>query len=140
MSSEVPAASPEDGRRIGRALVGEEPTPEEVARWQDAVTLRALPLARPIDRSLWNVARRGGLGLGLVDAGLAVTDPWSPVRHRLYLMLAVLEASPAHLPRFESGDRPEAAVLAGLALRGTLAVARSVAGSVLVTAYRVFAR
>lgn len=140
MTTDSAVPSVEDARRIARALVGDDPTPDETARWQDAVATVALPLAGPGDRALWDVARRGGAGLGLVDAGLAFLEPYSPVRHRLYLMLAVLEASPAHVPRFEAGDRPAGAVLASLAARGALAVVRSLAGLVVVGAYRAFAR
>lgn len=132
--------SPEDARRIARALIGEDPTAEEVARWRRAVELRALPLATPRERTLWAWARRGGPWLGWVDAGLALSDPYSPVRHRLYLMLAVLEASPAHLARFEVKDVGPAAALAELAGRGLAGALRSSLGLAFVTALRALTR
>lgn len=133
-------ATPEDTRRIAHALIGEEPTPEETARWQRAVELRALPLATPLDRTLWAWARRGDPWLGWIDAGLALTDPYSPVRHRLYLMLAVLEASPAHLARFEIKDVGLATALLELAGSGLAGALRSTVGLAFVTALRAFAR
>lgn len=140
MTVEAPAPTAEDARSLARALVGEAPTAEEITRWQAAVAACAGPLARPIDRALWSLARRGEPALGLVDAGLALSDPYSPVRHRLYLMLAVLEASPAHVARFEAPDRPALSAGLALAARGALAVARSLGGLVLVVACRVVAR
>ncbi len=35
-------------------------------------------------------------GVGLLDAGLAVADPHSELRRRLYLMFAILESSPEY--------------------------------------------
>lgn len=140
MTDVATAPSAEDARRVARALVGDEPTPEEIARWLSAVTTVALPLDRPVDLALWSIARGGGLGLGLVDAGLALTEPYSPVRHRLYLMLAVLEASPAHVARFVAQDRPPVLAVAALGFRGTLAALRAVAGVAFVTAWRALAR
>ncbi|MEO6463701.1 MAG: hypothetical protein ABIP29_11560 [Candidatus Eisenbacteria bacterium] len=132
--------SPEDARRIARALIGEEPTAEEVARWRRAVELRALPLETLRERTLWAWARRGGPWLGWVDAGLALRDPYSPVRHRLYLMLAVLEASPSHLARFEVKEVGPATALAEIAGRGLAGTLRSTVGIAFVTALRVLAR
>lgn len=73
---------------------------------------------------------------GLVDAGLALSDPYSPVRQRACLMLAVLEASPAHVGRFEARAIPAWGWLA-LAGRGVVAAARSVAGLLLVRSWGV---
>jgi hypothetical protein len=69
--------------------------------------------------------------IGPLDAGLALVDPESPVRFRLCLMMAVLEASPAHCPRFLPAPYPKAALL-GLALRMAAAAARSALGLAMV--------
>ena len=78
----------------------EEPTGEEAARFEDAVRLRAPELTNERDRALWRLATRSPGHVRLVDAGLAFTDPCSEVRHRIGLMLAILEASPHHARRF----------------------------------------
>jgi hypothetical protein len=136
----VSGATADDARRIARAIVGEAPTSDEVARWLDAVATVGLPLAGARDEALWRLARRGGPWLGWVDAGLALLDPYSPVRHRLYLMLAVLEASPAHARRFE----PRAATPFGAALamgaRGALGGLRCAVGAVVVSVAGALAR
>ena len=85
---------------VSLALVGEEPTGEEAARFEDAVRLRAPELPNERDRALWRLAMRGPGHVRLVDAGLAFADPYSAVRHRIGLMLAILEASPHHVRHF----------------------------------------
>ena len=81
---------------LGLALVGSAPTGEEAARFEDAVRLKVPVLEVPRDRALWRLMTRGPGWVRLVDAGLAFADPYSPVRHRVCLMLAILEASPHH--------------------------------------------
>ena len=119
-------------RRVARALIGEDPTAAETERWLRAVAQTGLPLERPIDRRLWAVAKRGNPWVGLVDAGLALTDPWSPVRHRIYLMLAVLETSTAHVARFEAREASAVITVAALVARGGFGVLRVIFGVALV--------
>ncbi|HTM58564.1 MAG TPA: hypothetical protein VL123_09140 [Candidatus Udaeobacter sp.] len=134
MSESRAAAAVADDRiaiAIARGLIGEDPTADEIARWKRAVEIAALPLASGRDRALWDLIQRSPRMIGPVDAGLAFLDPHSPVRQRLYLMLAVLEASPAHVGRFIAGDEPVGALL-GLIPRGIAAAFRSAVGIVLV--------
>jgi hypothetical protein len=119
---------------IARHLIGEGARPAEIARWRDAVRAHDAVIARECDRRLWALMKRRPALIGVVDAGLALVDPHGPIRHRLFLMLAVLEASPAHTRRFLSNPYPRLA-LAGLALRMALAALRSLIGLALVAAY-----
>ena len=112
-------------------LIGEPPTPEEIARWRHAVELRGVAIVSARDRALWDLIHRSPSLIGPVDAGLALVDPNSPVRHRLYLMLAILEASPAHVSRFIAGDESIGTLL-GLIPRGVAAAFRSLFGFVLI--------
>ncbi len=132
--SVVPPETPAIARLVGRHLIGEDPTAEEAARWLHAVELAAAPLEHERDRRLWALATRSGPALGLVDAGLALADPHSPVRQRVCLMLAVLEASPEHVGRFEARPIGPGGWLA-LSLRGALAVLRSAGGLALVRSW-----
>jgi hypothetical protein len=124
----------DEARRIARHLVGEDPTPEEAARWAHALEVAALPLEHERDRRLWALVRRSPAWLGIVDAGLALVDPWSPVRQRLCLMLAVLEASPAHTHRFLPA-RWGAGGWVTLAARAALGVTRAALGVALVRSW-----
>ncbi len=120
---------------IARHLIGEEALPAETARWREAVGVHGASLERESDQRLWTLLMRRPALIGVVDAGLALADPHSPIRHRLFLMLAVLEASPRHTPRFLSQPFSRWA-LPALALRMAIAALRSVLGLILVTAYR----
>ncbi len=134
------SGSLEDARRIARALVGEDPTPEEAERWMRAVATVGTPLSTARERRLWSMARKGGPWLGWIDAGLALVDPYSPVRHRLCLMLAVLEASPVHARRFAPREASAPIAALRLALRGAIGVARAALGMVLVSFAGMLAR
>ena len=74
--------------------------------------------------------------LGPADAGLAWVAPYSPLRHRILLMLAILEASPHHHRRFLAAPWPKTAVVS-LAARAAWAVVRVVAGILWVRSYGV---
>lgn len=88
-----------EAQRFARYLVGADA--DERVR---AVYARALastsPALRPRDAALLRFASARRRGLGLLDAGLALTDPNAELRRRLYLMFAILEASPEHHDRF----------------------------------------
>jgi len=124
---------------LARYLIGEDPRPEEAGRYALALKTVALPLERERDRRLWALAMRSTTALGLVDAGLALADPYSPVRQRVCLMLAVLEASPAHTRHFLSAAYPRAALL-GLGLRMAGAALRSAGGLALVRSWGILWR
>jgi hypothetical protein len=118
---------------IARHLIGEPPRSEEILRWRRAIDFHDARLARERDRRLWALITRKPWLIGPVDAGLALLDPVSPVRHRLYLMLAVLEASPDHTHHFLMRNDSALALLA-LAPRLTLAALRAALGVALVGA------
>lgn len=132
----MPAETPlrDAARVLARALVDEEPGDEEAARFEEAVRLRAPDLPAGRDRALWRLVLRGPGWARVVDAGLAITDPYSPVRHRMCLMLAILEASPRHvrhfLPAPWTWTTPLELVLAGVA-----GAFRALAGLALVGAH-----
>jgi hypothetical protein len=128
-----------DARRLARHLIGEEPTPEEASRWVEAVRIRGAALTTPRDRRLWAIAMQHPWLLGPADAGLAFVDPYSPVRHRILLMLAILEASPAHHRHFLAAPWPRIALL-GLGLRAALAALRAAAGIVWVRSHGILWR
>ncbi len=128
-----------EGALLALHLIGEPARPEEIERWRRAIEVRGVTLERERDRRLWALMLRAPWLIGVVDAGLALADPHSPVRHRLYLMLAVLEASPAHTRHFLPSRFPRV-WLAGLALRVAAAALRSALGLALVRSHGVLWR
>jgi hypothetical protein len=139
MESAPPAGQEREARTLARYLIGEDPRPAEAGRYALAIEAVALPLERERDRRLWALAMRSRTALGLVDAGLALVDPYSPVRQRVCLMLAVLEASPAHTRHFLSAPFPRVALL-GLGLRMAGAALRSACGLALVRSWGILWR
>jgi len=132
----APVPSEREAQRFARYLIGEPPRPEEIERYRRAVELRGAVPRTERDRRLLERMIRHPWTIGPLDAGLALTDPDSPVRFRLCLMMAVLEASPAHCRRFLPAPYPKRA-LAGLALRMAVAALRSALGFALVRTWGV---
>jgi hypothetical protein len=128
--------SEREAQCFARYLIGEPPAPEEIERYRRAVELRGAEPRSGRDRGLLERMIRHPWTIGPLDAGLALADPESPVRFRLCLMLAVLEASPAHCRRFLPAPYPKAALL-GLALRMAAAAARSALGLAMVRTWGV---
>ena len=139
MESTHLAGREREARILARYLIGEEPGPGEAGRYGLALDAVALPHERERDRRLWALAMSSTTALGLVDAGLALVDPYSPVRQRVCLMLAVLEASPAHTRHFLPAPYPRTALL-GLGLRMGGAALRSACGLALVRSWGILWR
>ncbi|HTK30798.1 MAG TPA: hypothetical protein VL332_02465 [Candidatus Saccharimonadaceae bacterium] len=116
---------------LAQRLVGEPATTREIERWRDALACHGAALVARRDRRLWALMRRAPFLIGAVDAGLAWRDPHGVIRQRLCLLLAVLEASPAHVARFVDQPYPLVA-LAGLAPRMAFAALRVALGLVVV--------
>ena len=88
----------EQGMAFGRYLLGDAPS-------EDALRLfvRAAATLPPLDQREARLAAfllRNRWAIGPVDAALALMRPASPVRGRIFLMLAVLECLPEYAPRF----------------------------------------
>jgi len=128
-----------EAERFARYLIGEPPRPDEIERYRRAVELRDAAPRTERDRRLLECMIRHPWTIGPLDAGLALADPDSPLRFRLCLMLAVLEASSAHCPRFLPAPYPQAALLS-LALRMAVAAARSGLGLAMVRTWGVLWR
>lgn len=126
----------DDAQRIARHLIGEAATDAEAQRWLRAVTARGAALTSPRERRLWSAAMRHPWLLGPTDAGLAWLDPRSPIRHRLLLMMAILEASPHHHHMFLAAPWPKhRAILLGI--RAAWGAFRLAAGIVWVRAHGI---
>ncbi len=83
---------------LGRYLIDREPRPEECARY--AAGCRTL-FADEDGTPLVAFCRRHPRALPFLDAAAGLVAPRASLRRRLVLMTAVLEASPAHVDRFD---------------------------------------
>lgn len=93
-----------EARLFGRYLVGEEPGEPFVERYLAAADALLSSSPGPVVR----FALRRPWTLPLLDAASAVVRPRGPLRSRLLVMAAVLEASPAYADLFL--PRPAGAV------------------------------
>jgi hypothetical protein len=84
---------------FGRYLVKRLPDESAVALYVNAVKNRARAMSEREHERLAFIRRRPW-ALGLVDAGLALLDSTSELRHRIYIMFSILESSPHYHDRF----------------------------------------
>jgi len=72
---------------------------------------------------------------GLVDGGLAIVNPTSALRRRIYIMLAILESSPDYANYFLPRRRSMLYILVVL-FAGARAVVKAILGTILVKVVR----
>lgn len=120
---------------VARCLIGREPTDGERARYADAVARQTTAL-HGRDARLWRRIVTYPWLYNAVDGALALIQPASPIRHRTYLMLAVLEASPAHAELFLARARPRPLVVVSVVATAVAGAARTVLGLVVITVTR----
>jgi hypothetical protein len=83
------------------------------------------------DQKLLRFVLHNTWSIGLVDSGLALLNPGSEVRRRLYMLFCILESSPEHHDLFLPKHRNSFYLLAVL-FSGFHAVIKAIVGSVLV--------
>lgn len=112
---------------FARLVVGHAPPPALAARYADGV---AKLFAGGDESPALRAARRGPTAAGLLDAGCALLRRDDPLRHRLLLATAVMEATPEFtgqtLPRSPTLSR----LLAETLWHGGMAGAKMIAGAV----------
>jgi hypothetical protein len=117
---------------LGRYLVKRPLDEPAVSLYVNAVRNTAGVLNER-ERKRLAFVRRHPWALGLVDAGLNLVDSPAEVRHRIYLMFSILEASPGYHDRFLPVRRRW---WFSIAVGATLiaAVARTIVGAIVVKA------
>jgi hypothetical protein len=120
---------------IARCLIGRDPTDAERMRYAEAVTARAVPLTAREAR-LWRRTIAHPRLFNPVDAALALRRPTSGIRQRGYIMLAVLEASPAHADLFLARERTRALVALSVLAAVASGALRTLVGLLVIAATR----
>lgn len=113
-----------DARLFGRYLVGEDPGEPFVERYLAAADTLLSSSPGPVVR----FARRRPGTLPLLDAASAVVRPRGPLRSRLLVMAAVLEASPAYADRFLPQPASAVRQIVDVAAAGGAGALKAVAG------------
>jgi hypothetical protein len=86
-----------EARLFARYLIHKDASPQAIRLYQGA-----MHDSKPgsTDRKLLNFMVSHPRSIGLIDAGLVFSDSYSEARRRLYVMFAILEASPEYADYF----------------------------------------
>jgi hypothetical protein len=116
---------------ITNYLVGKPCTGELVKRYVDANIKQAIQVG-PEEEQLWKNALRGVYWMSCIDSGLALVRPKSQIRRKIFVMLAILEASVDYCDDFLPRTRSKVQVLFLLAVQGVKAVFFATIGLILI--------
>jgi len=83
------------------------------------------------DKKLLQFILRNNWSIGLVDSGLALLNPTSEIRRRIYVLYAILESMPEYHSRFLPKQRSPF-YLFTIAFAGIRAVTKGIVGSLLI--------
>lgn len=129
----------EEALRLSRYLIGREPSPELMERYTQAHRRLLSEPPSPRDRAWLAFSRRHPWALGPLDAAAGLAAPRSLLRRKIYLMTAVLEASPDHRDKFLPENRGPLGLIMHLGGLGLSAVIKSLTGLVLMRLIRLSA-
>ena len=119
----------EEGRVLSRyVLGGEETTRDVLERYARASTLVFHGSPPPGDLAVLRFIQRRPWSLPLLDAAVGLIDPDSLLRKKLLLVVAILEATPAHVETFTPRPSSRIAVISRLAVWGASSVLKALAG------------
>jgi nucleoside-diphosphate-sugar epimerase len=116
-----------DCKLICRYLVNCDATADLIGRYQNAMRLKFS--ATELQDAEWRWLRGHPRALPLLDAAAGLLQPASALRRRVYLMMAILEAVPAHADRFLPRARSTPVLLAEVAWNTLCALANVVLGT-----------
>jgi hypothetical protein len=111
-------------------LTGQKPSRHIVELYNDVV-LREVTVPSKVDWQIMSYALRHPKTMAMLDGALALLDPDSLLRLRLYAMFAICEATPEYAKQFLPAKHgPFYIITAGLV--GVRAVLRTLAGAILI--------
>lgn len=119
-----------EAKAFGHYVVGHQPSQTIISLYKKAVSSPDLAID-VTDQKLLAFVHRYPYLIGLIDAGLPFYKPYSEVRRRLYLILAIMEASPDHYNQFMPQKRSFLYIFAVMYF-GILTIIKTIVGSVLV--------
>lgn len=96
----------QEATRIADYLIGEGITDKEVTLYEKAATQLGDDMNGKECR-VWKQMLQYSFIMGVYDAGLAILQPQSPLRRRIFIMLAILEANPKYTSYFLSTSYPK---------------------------------
>lgn len=116
-----------EARVLARYLVGDVGDPDHRLRYSEAVEKLSLGESRVL-----RLALRHPVLLGVLDGGCGVVRPNDPLRQRLLVMAAILEATPDHVDAFLPTPRPMVFLLLHCLYNGLVGLLKAVVGAPIV--------
>lgn len=113
---------------FARYLVGCDPTPEVVERYERASRKLFAPHLDEAEAALVGFVRRNPWSAPCLDAAAGILRPGGALRNRLLVMAAILETSPVHANDFLPRSASLGSLVAQLAVHGIRAIAVLVVG------------
>ena len=126
---------PNEAQAISRYLVGKTCNEEMAGRYQDAVN-KLHAIFTPEQEQTWRKMVASRIYMKLMDGGLALASPQSPLRKRIFIMLALLECSPDFTEFFLPQPR-SIWYLIPLGFRAVMSAVYGLAGLLAVKAFKV---
>lgn len=78
--------------RLGKYLIGKIPTEKESSLYSEAMNRLNIVLDKK-EENLWSFMMKNSWSIGCVDGALALKNPDSLIRKKIFVMLAILETS-----------------------------------------------
>ena len=117
-----------EARVFSRYLVGRVPREALLSRYAEAVRALLPVPGDARDEAVVAFARNHPWSVSFLDAACGLVRPRARLREKILLMAAVLEASPDFADEFLPRSAGRAGVVARVAVLGCLAIARALAG------------
>lgn len=96
--------APGEAQQLSRYLIGEECPDATVQHYATAVQ-KLFAILTPDQQKVWDRMLKSRVYMKLIDSGLAVTYPQSPLRKRIFIMLTLLESRPEFTQYFLPQER-----------------------------------
>lgn len=120
--------APGEAQKLSRYLIGED-CPEATVQHYAAAVQKLFAILTPDQQRVWDRMMRWPIYMKLIDSGLAVTYPQSPLRKRIFIMLTLLESRPEFTRYFLPQER-SIWYLVPLSFRAGLSAVYLIAGAV----------
>lgn len=123
-----------EAKQISRYLIGKECTGELAQRYVEAHQKLKIELLSA-EEFLWEKALKSRFWMACVDSGLAFIRPKSQIRRKIFVMLALLEASVDYCDEFLSEKKSRFFMVVYLIRQGIMALFFAVVGVVFIKIY-----
>jgi len=90
---------PDEAHKLAFYLVSKSIDNEMINKYKMAVQIKQVSI-NPDEKKIWHLMLNYSLILASVDSCMALINRHSPIRQRICIMLAILEAHPAHITSF----------------------------------------